>query len=84
VSRERVVLTKEELRQLIRETVSETFLALGVDIKEPIEVQADFLFIHTCRKNLETIKNHAFYALVFILLSSMLGAVWYGVRHFVQ
>ena len=77
---DRIVLTKDELRVLMRETIVQTLTSCGVDLSEPIELQADFRFIRDWRKSSESIKGKAILAAVGVLVVGLLGVLWLGFR----
>lgn len=47
--------TKEELTELIEDTVSKALDALGLDHKERNELRRDFIYLRTRRKDFESI-----------------------------
>ena len=69
-------LTPTELRTLMRDTVHETFLTLGVDASDPIEVQKDFQHLRDWRKTTEAVKRKGVVTIVGILAAGLAGLVW--------
>lgn len=71
---------ESEQRELIRETVKETLLTLGLDIDDPIKVQKDFQHLREWRETTETIKSHSLTTLVGIVAAGILGFIWIGIK----
>lgn len=77
-------LTPEEARVIIRETVRESFLLLGVKLDDPIEVQKDFQHLREWRQTSESIKKKGMLAATGIIVSGLLAAVWIGIKEFLH
>lgn len=77
-------LTPEEARVIIRETVRESFLMLGVKLDDPIEVQKDFQHLREWRQTSESIKKKGMLAATGIIVSGLLAAVWIGIKEFLH
>ena len=75
-----VTLTKEELRELIRQTVTEALTRLGMDTSHPLEVQRDFQFVRDWRTTTESVKGKAILAAVGITVIGILSLVWLGIK----
>lgn len=71
-------LTPEQLRQVVRETVHETMISLGIEASEVAEMQRDFIFLRQLRQTHEQIKSRALIVLVGTIITATLGAVWLG------
>jgi hypothetical protein len=74
------IFDKEELRDLIRETVSETFTQLGVQYSSPLEMQKDFQHLREWRLSVESVKSKTMLAIVGVFVSGTLGALWLGLK----
>ncbi len=86
--RERECMTgcprKDEIRDIIRETVKETLRGLGVDTSHPLEVQADLRSLREWRTAMRSIRRNAFLAFIGIVVSGTCAAVWIGIKHMVR
>ena len=71
----------EKQRELIKETVHETLLSLGLEIDDPIKMQKDFQHLREWREASESLKSHGLTTLVGILLAGMIGAIWIGIKN---
>lgn len=65
-----------EHRQLIKETVKETLLSLGLEVDDPIKVQRDFQHLREWRETTESIKSKGITTLVGIIITGTLGYLW--------
>lgn len=77
---ETVTLTKEQLRELIKETVIDTLVKIGVDASKPIEMQKDFQHLRGVRTATEAINRKGLLALSGILVVGFCGAAWVGFK----
>jgi hypothetical protein len=71
----------ERQRELVKQTVHETLLSLGLEIDDPIKMQKDFQHLREWREASETLKSHGLTTLVGILLAGLLGAIWLGIKN---
>lgn len=73
---------QETMREVARLTVEETFLRLGIDAADPIEMQRDFQHLREWRLAVETVKKRSLVSLVGVLVAGTCAALWVGVKHF--
>lgn len=72
----------EIARMTAHETVQETFLALGVDMRKPgemIEVQQDFAWTRTARLTVRKLRMNSIMVTIGLLVSGIAWAVWQAV-----
>lgn len=67
--------TEEETRAIVRATVQETLLALGIDMSEPLEAQKDFQHLRAWRESVDTIKRQGLVAAVGVIVTGLIGAI---------
>ena len=72
--------TDDEIRAIVKATVEETLITLGVDITEPIEVQADFRHLRAWRQSSDTIKRQGLMTAVGVLVIGLLGLIWAAIK----
>lgn len=75
-------LTPDEARVLIRETVRETLLTLGLSTDDPIQVQRDFQHLREWRETTEAVKSKALLATIGLLTSGAVAAIWIGIKKY--
>lgn len=73
-------LTKDEARDLIRDTVRETFLMMGVKVDDPLEVQKDFQHLREWRTTMESVKSKGLLTIIGVAVSGVTAAVWLGLK----
>lgn len=77
---ERIVLTKEELRELIRTTVRESLSALGMESDDPNEMQQDFQHLREMRLMVTEVKRRGLFWLLGTLAAAIMGLLILGAR----
>ncbi len=75
---DKIELTHEELRRIVQETVAETLLSLGADVKNPLTMQKDFQHLRDWREATETMQRKGLVAIVLLIVSGLAGLVWLG------
>lgn len=78
------LLTQAEAQELIRATVRETFLMLGVKVDDPIEVQKDFQHLRDWRCTTDSIKSKGMLTLVGLAASGLAAALWLGFKELLR
>jgi len=74
-----VTLTEKQLHNLVKETVNETLLTLGMNTNDPIEVQKDFQYIREFRVGATAVKRRGVMTLVSLLVTAIAGLIWVSV-----
>lgn len=77
---EQQTMTRADVKEVVREAVTETMLTLGIDASQPITVQQDMHFIRELRSASEKVRSRGLLALVGILVAAALGALWVGIK----
>ncbi|MCX5581502.1 hypothetical protein [Kaistia terrae] len=72
--------TDDEIRAIVKASVEETLLALGIDTDEPLEAQKDFQHLRAWRTSSETVKRQGLMTAVGILITGLLGLIYLAVR----
>ena len=73
-------LSKDEMRQIVKEAVSETLTQLGVDTSSPMEMQRDFQHLRDWRMAQEVIRRKGYMTLLGILVTGLAGLLWLGFK----
>lgn len=77
-----IVMTTEELRKVMRETVHETLITLGMESSDPIEMQKDFQHLRDWRKSTEAVKRKGLMTLSAIAFAGIIGAVVMAIKSY--
>lgn len=75
-------MNRDEVREIVQETVRETLIAIGVDQKDPLAVQQDLAWLRQLRLAAASARGKAAAAMIGILLTAAAAALWTGVRSF--
>lgn len=80
VSESDQVLSREELRQMMTDAVLEGMSALGIDARNPIDVQKDQQFVRELRLMSERVRQRTYLTAVALVVGALLGATWLGIK----
>ena len=70
----------EEQRLLIKDTVKETLLTLGLDISDPIKMQKDFQHLREWRETTEAVWQKGTFTIIAMLIAGFVSALWIGIK----
>lgn len=73
-------MNANEIEAIVKSTVHETLMALGVDVENPMQVQRDFAALRTWRTSLETVRKQGLIVAVGILVAGFMGLVWVAIH----
>lgn len=76
---EKYELSRVELRDIMTESITEAFRAMGVEVNEPIEMQRDFVHLRRWRKAVDSAQTATFRTVMATLAAGALGALWLGI-----
>lgn len=71
---------KEIVRVTVKETLNELFMGLGVDVKDPTEVQKDFAFIRNWRESSQALKQHGILTAIGVVVVGALALMWNALK----
>jgi hypothetical protein len=74
-------LTEEEIKLVVRATVAETLVTLGIEHQSPLEMQKDFQHLREWRETTEAMKSKGMIAAASFVVVAFLGATWIGIKH---
>lgn len=73
-------MTRDELKDLAKETAHEVLRGLGVDVDAPLEFQKDMAHVRDWRKSSEAVKSAGLLAAIGVVVTGTLGALWLGIK----
>lgn len=79
-----VQLTEAQLRSIIRESVQETLVSIGIDAADPIEMQKDFQHLREWRMTTDSVKRKGIMTIVGILVAGGCAALWMGFKNSIK
>lgn len=74
------VLDREELRTMMHDAVVEGMSSLGIDARNPLEVQRDQMFVRELRLMKEKVAQKTYLTMVALLVGAIAGAAWLGIK----
>ena len=69
-------MTEAEIKRIVSETVNDTLMKLGIDAKDPIELQADMQHLRAWRESINTVKRQSLLTAVGVLTTGILGLIY--------
>ena len=73
-----------ETYDIIRTTVRETLLSLGLDMSDPIQIQKDFQHLRDWREASESIKKKGILTLVTVIATGGASLLWVALKSFIE
>jgi hypothetical protein len=73
--------SREEIDNIVRQTVKETLTSMGIDTHDPIEMQRDFQSLRDWRRASEAVRSKGTLTLVGIFVAGILGVLWLGLKY---
>ena len=73
-------MNETDIKAIVKTSVHETLIALGVDVDDPMQVQRDFAALRSWRTSLETVRKQGLIAAVGILVAGFMGLLWVALR----
>ena len=75
-----IQMTRAELKELLKEAMSETFVTMGVNIADPIEMQKDFQHLRSWRLSVTAVQNKGMLAIILVIITGLMGATLLGIK----
>ncbi len=75
-----IQLTETQLKDLVKQGVTEALTMLGVEVDDPIEMQRDFQHLREWRLAVAAMRKRGLLTLVGILVTGACGAAYIGLR----
>jgi len=69
-----------DVERIVRTSVHETLVTLGMDARNPIQLQQDMAFLREMRQAHQRIRSKGMLVLVGIVISSLAAATWLGIK----
>lgn len=72
-------VTEREFRRIVHESVLDSFTTLGIEVDDPLAMQADFRHLREMRLTMEKVRSRSVVATITILISGILAMAWHGI-----
>ena len=73
-------LHREELDALVLRTIATILTSFGIEEEDRRELRADFQHLRRWRKSVEQAQSYTFKAVITVIVSGLVGAVWLGIK----
>lgn len=73
----------EHIETIVKKTVHETLLQLGLDADDPLELQADFGHLRKSRKSAEQLRGRSMWLVIATAIAGFLSAAWTGFQQLI-
>ncbi|MCA1511615.1 hypothetical protein [Bradyrhizobium sp. NBAIM01] len=73
-------LQQESIDAIVLKTVASVLASFGIEDDDRKELRADFQHLRRWRKSVEQAQSYTFKAVITVLATGLMGAVWLGVK----
>ncbi|MEY9878770.1 hypothetical protein [Bradyrhizobium sp. USDA 329] len=73
-------LQQESIDAIVLKAVASVLASLGIEDDDRKELRADFQHLRRWRKSVEQAQSYTFKAVITVLATGLMGAVWLGVK----
>lgn len=71
---------KQDHDEVVLKTISAILTSFGIDDDDRKEIRADFVHLRKWRKSVEQAQSYTFKAVITIIATGVMGALWMGVK----
>jgi hypothetical protein len=69
-----------DVDQVVMKTIATILTSFGIEEDDRIELKADFSHLRRWRKSVEQAQSYTFKAVITIIVTGLVGAVWLGFK----
>jgi hypothetical protein len=69
-----------EIDAIVLKTIATVLTSFGIDEDDRRELRADLGYLRRWRKSVEQAKNYTFRAVITVIVTGVLGAMWLGIK----
>jgi hypothetical protein len=73
-------LHHNDIDAVVLKTIATILTSFGIDEGDRTELRADFQHLRRWRKSVEQAQSYAFKAVITVIVTGLVGAVWLGVK----
>ena len=70
----------DDIDAVVLKTVTAILTSIGIDEEDRKEMRADFQHLRRWRKSVEQAQSYTFKAVITIIVTGLVGAVWLGIK----
>lgn len=72
------IISKKQLKEVVQETVHETFKTLGVNVNDPYRMQSNFIFLDRLRRRFDEVSRLVGNAILYAIGITILALLVWG------
>lgn len=72
-------LSRDEIQKIVAETVIATFTTLGIDAKDPFELQKDMQHLREWRQSVNKLRQQSYLTAIGVVTAGVLGLIWVAI-----
>src|SRR5260370_41840953 len=73
-------LHNNDIDEVVLKTIATILTSFGIEEEDRVELRADFQHLRRWRKSVEQAQSYTFKAVITIIVTGFVGAVWLGVK----
>lgn len=73
-------IQQQNIDSIVMKSVASVLASFGIEDDDRREVRADFQHLRRWRKSVEQAQSYTFKAVITVIVSGLVGAVWLGVK----
>jgi single-stranded DNA-binding protein len=73
-------LHRDDIDAVVLRTIATTLASFGIEEEDRKELRADFQHLRRWRKSVEQAQSYTFKAVVTVIVTGFVGAVWLGIK----
>jgi hypothetical protein len=71
---------REDIDAIVLKAIATTLASFGIEEEDRKELRADFQHLRRWRKSVEQAQSYTFKAVITVIVTGVVGAVWLGVK----
>jgi hypothetical protein len=75
---------REELKDIVAESVRQTLMQLGIASNDPIEMQKDMQHLREWRQTMDSVKSKGMLTIMTMFCTGIAAALWLGFKELVH
>jgi hypothetical protein len=79
LNEQRLLASADDDRVMLK-TIAAILTSFGIDERDRVELKADFSHLRRWRKSVEQAQSYTFKAVITVIVTGFVGAVWLGVK----
>jgi hypothetical protein len=80
LAEQRKLIQNDEIDAVVLKTIATVLTSFGINEDDRQELRADFGHLRRWRKSVEQAQSYTFRAIITVILTGFLGAVWLGIK----